>query len=77
MPYRFVVKQRLPNGTVWTSPEVFEGEIRHVRQNVIAGFLNGQARWAETAPGTDNPGFLLYGLNRFGKESNGDPDFSE
>lgn len=77
MGYRFVIKQRLTDGTVWTSPEVFEGEIRHVRQNVIAGFLNGQARWAETSPDSENPYFFLFGLNRFGKESSGDPDFSE
>ncbi len=77
MPYRYVLKQRLADGTVWTSSEVFEGEIRHVRQAVIAGFLDGQARWAETSADSENPGFLLYGLNRFGRESNGDPDFSE
>lgn len=77
MSYRYVLKQRLKNGTVWTSPEVSEGEIRHVRQAVLAGFINGEARWAEMSNDSETPGFFLYGLTRFGKESNSDPDFSE
>lgn len=74
--YRYVIKERQRDGSVWTSPEVFEGDIRHVRQNVTQGFTSG-ARWAETSADSFNPHFFLFGLNRFGRESNSDPDFTE
>jgi hypothetical protein len=73
--YRYVLKQRQKDGSVWTSPEVFEGDYHAVKQAVVAGFISGEARWAETSSDSLNPGFFLYGLNRFGKPVSSDPDF--
>jgi hypothetical protein len=67
--YRYVLKERdRKTGEVWTSPEAYETEdFRRVVQAVIGGFTSSP-RWAETSPGSENPGFFLYGLDRRGKE---------
>ena len=69
--YRYVLKQTLKDGSVWTSEEK-TGLYRAVCQDVIAGLSGvdpGCERWAET-PADDawNPCFFLYGINRNGKE---------
>lgn len=75
--FRYVLKQIQKNGNVWTS-EVHEGDIRNVRQTVIAGYLMGEPRWAETSQDSENPSFFLFGINRAGKECpNGSADFTE
>lgn len=63
-PYEFRVCQVQRDGTYWISDAVFIGDMRAVRQNVVAGWLAGEARWAETASG----GMFLFGLDRSGKE---------
>jgi hypothetical protein len=76
-PYRYVLKQRQKDGSLWTS-EVHEGDIRNVRQTVIAGYLMGEPRWAETSADSFNPYFFLFGIDRLGRERpNGHADFSE
>jgi hypothetical protein len=68
-PYRYVLKQES-----WTS-EVMVGDFRSVMQAVIAGFLNGKPRWAET-----ETGMFIYGIDRLGiahKTGTNSPDFSE
>ena len=65
---RYVLKQITPDG-LWVSPDVFSAETpRHVAQNVIAGMLWGQPRWAETSDGR-----FLYGLDAKGKEMRAAP----
>lgn len=60
---RYTLKQVLKDGTVWTSPETFEAPTpRHVAQAVIAGYLSGEPRWAESPEGV-----LLYGMDAKGK----------
>lgn len=80
MGYNYVIKQRQKDGTLWTSPEVFRAEtFQEVQQAVVAGFIMGEARWAETLDDI-NPYFFLFGLNSMGKPcptGTGDPDFSE
>lgn len=74
--YRYRLLQRLKDGSLWRSSEVFEGDSRQLRQNVIAGFLSGEPRWAESE---DNPGFFLFGLDRRGnahETGTGSEDFS-
>lgn len=73
-PYRYVLKQRAKDGSVWTSPEIFRGDYHEVKRAVVAGYLNGEPRWAET-----DCGMFLYGLDAFGKAHQTgtcSPDFS-
>lgn len=62
---RYRIHQILPEveGGPWVS-EVFDGDTRHAAQNVIAGWLAGQPRWA-VEEGTYR---FLYGLDGKGKE---------
>ncbi len=62
-PIRFVLMQKLPDGTVWISVPQEAREIHHVRQSVIAGFLAKQPRWAVSLDGA-----FLYGLDEKGRE---------
>ena len=59
--WRYV--QRLPDGTVWTSDQVFEGEQVRAVQGVIAGFLIGQPR-AAIEEGTGRRMYALDGKGR-------------
>lgn len=59
---RYHLKQRLPDGTLWMSEEQDPATIHGVKQAVIAGFLTGQTRWAETIYGD-----FLFALNGKGQ----------
>ena len=77
-PYRYRLVQRLKDGSIWRQPDgdCGEGQLHHIKQAVIAGYLMGEPRWAET---TDT-GFFIFGLDRVGKEhgtGTACPDFSE
>jgi hypothetical protein len=61
-PMKYILKQRLKDGAIWTSPVTFEHEPGQIPQVVIAGFLLGEPRWAERPDGT-----FLYGLDAKGK----------
>ena len=50
-------------GELWTSEPFIMETLAHVRRAVVAGYLSGGARWAETTDGT-----FLYGLDRLGKD---------
>jgi len=59
---KYILKQETNDG-IWTS-EAFEAPHEHaVKQAVVAGYLNGSARWAETLDGT-----RIYGLDKKGKQ---------
>lgn len=57
----YVIKQLLKSGELWTS-EPFEGDERHAAQNVTAGYISGEPRWAE-----DVSGHCIYKLDANGK----------
>lgn len=60
---RYRYRQVSKSGDVWVSPDVFEADTMHkVEQGVIAGFIMGEARSAETEDGK-----LLFGLDAKGK----------
>ena len=73
-PYVYVIKQVQKDGIVWTSPEVFTGYLRDVIREIDAGYLSGEARWAETK----ESGMFLYGVSKTGYASldGSCPDFS-
>lgn len=57
----YVIKQETSK-EIWTSSETFEAnDLREVEQNIRAGWLMGEARWAE---GTD--GSFIFGLSANG-----------
>jgi len=57
----YYLHQILTNGDRWTSEPIF-GDSRQAAQNVLAGFIMGQPRWAVRA----GDGALLYGLDARG-----------
>lgn len=59
----YVLKQETSRERWWTSELLVAADLRAVRQAVIAGFLSGQARWAERSDGS-----FIYGLNAQGRE---------
>ena len=80
--YTYRLLQRRKDGTLWRQPDedvqaAQADNFPHIRQVVIAGYLPGQARWAETA----DSGMFLFGIDMFGKAHEGSslavPDFSE
>jgi hypothetical protein len=61
-PYSFILKQRTKDGAIWTSPESFGGDAHEVRRTVLAGYLAGEPRWAETLSG-----MFLFGVDSVGR----------
>lgn len=61
-PLRWRYRQILPDGSLWTSEAVFDGELRHAAQGVIAGSLFGQPRAAIE----ERSGRVLFALDRYG-----------
>lgn len=59
----YVLKQIVEDGREWASPEFTARELYHVHQAVDAGWIRGQARWAENA----SDGAFIYGLDERGK----------
>ena len=62
--FMYVLKQETKGGR-WSSDER-EGTRREAVQAVIAGYLMGEARWAETPDGR-----FIYGLDAAGKVREG------
>ena len=62
--YRYILRQVSRQGELWVSPECFYAPtLQHVRQAVVAGYLHGEPRWAETV----DSGMFLYGIDARGK----------
>lgn len=59
---RYLLKQVQKDGTLWVSPEAFEGDERHAHQNVAAGYISGEPRWAEELDGS-----FLFGMGAHGE----------
>ncbi len=61
---RYRLRQVSRYGEVWVSSHIFEATTAQVvKQAVIAGFITGEPRQAETESGE-----LIYGLDAKGKE---------
>jgi hypothetical protein len=61
----YVLQQRTPEG-LWTSIPFWAEQTRHAEQSVIAGYLQGQARWAAAIGNGMEPTFV-FGLDAEGK----------
>lgn len=57
---KYTIKQETPEGP-WQSEPLEARDLYAVRQCIIAGFINGHARWA-----VDESGSLLYGIRADG-----------
>ncbi len=67
MKYR--IHQITRKGERWISTVAFEGDLRHAHQNVIAGWLHGEPRWA-----AKDAGGFLFGVDGEGKALAESPD---
>jgi hypothetical protein len=77
MIYRYRLLQIQKDGSLWRQPDAHcsDGEYQQIAQVVIAGYLSGEPRWAETA----DTGMFLFGIDRHGKDhktGTSCPDFS-
>jgi hypothetical protein len=60
-PMHYILKQHTKEG-LWTSERFDAATLQQVQQAVVAGLLNGWARWAETVNGN-----FIFGYDGKGK----------
>lgn len=70
---RYVLKQRprgVPEPKPWVSEPFEAADLYAVRAAVLAGFLQGEARWAESVP----DGYVLFGVDEKGRTFKSSPE---